>query len=112
MASGAAASVGGANRLDFLSGFGDLAPATHVASRRIGYCRIARAGSYPGRIPDPFNSAPLRRYDATGGGGDSIELNRGDSFVRCGKLFFLMWRRTCVAGIMELRDSGGLINKK
>ena len=48
-----------------------------MGSRRIGYCRIARAGSYPGRIRDPFNSAPLRRYDAAGGGDDSIELNRG-----------------------------------
>ena len=60
----------------------------HVGSWRIGYCWIARAGSYPGRIRDPFNSAPLRRYDAAGGGDDSIELNRGTRFCGLWEIIF------------------------
>jgi hypothetical protein len=60
-------------------------PATHVGSRQIGCRQIARAGSDGGRIRFPFNSAPPRRYDAAGGGGDSIELNWGTRFVGCEK---------------------------
>ncbi len=74
---------GAQNELDFCSGFGDLAPAAHVGSWQIGCRRIARADG--GCIRFPFNSAPLRSYDAAGGGGDSVKLDWGTRFVGCEK---------------------------
>ena len=56
--------------------------------RRIGYRRIAREGSYPGRIRVPFNSSPLRSYDAAGGGCDSIELKWGELVVAVWEIIF------------------------
>ncbi len=42
--------------------------------RRIGYWRIARAGSYKGCIRASLDSPPLRRYDAAGGQAEILEL--------------------------------------
>jgi hypothetical protein len=73
--------------------------ARRVAANRVSPDSPSRIDS--GRIRFLFNSAPPRRYDAAGGGGDSIELNWGTRFVGCEKKKNNPERRTCVAGIIK-----------
>ncbi len=77
--------LGAQNELNFCSGSGNLAPATHVGLWQRGYCRVARAGSNEGCICNPFDSAPPRSYDSAGRGGNSVELNWGTRSVGCEK---------------------------
>jgi hypothetical protein len=95
---------GAQNELDFCSGLGDLAPATHVGSWQRGCRLIARAGSDGGCICNPFDSAPPRSYDVAGRGGDSVELNWGTRSVGCEKKKITRGRRTRVAGIIYLNE--------
>ena len=71
---GVSRAVRGSKRARFFSSGIDLPPAARVRRRRIGYWRIARAGSYKGCIRAPLDSRPLRRYDAASGRAEILEL--------------------------------------
>ena len=69
--------VRGSKRARFFSSEIDLAWAARVRSRRLGYWRIAQAGSYKGCIWAQLDSRPLRRYDAASGQAEILELILG-----------------------------------
>ena len=74
---GVSRAVRGSKRARFFSSGIDLARAARVRRRRIGYWRIARAGSYKGCIRAQLDSRPLRRYDAASGRAEILELILG-----------------------------------
>jgi len=74
---GVSPAVGGSKQARFFSSGTYLARAARVRRRRIGYWRIARAGSYKGCIQASIDSPPLRRYDAASGRAEILELIPG-----------------------------------